>query len=182
MILTGFLRGINVGGHHKVPMEELREKLKEIGCNNVKTVLNTGNFMFNTKETNIQNLENKIEEFISKSFGFPIPVILKSQKEISDLVDENPFEKINMHDKIRLYVSFLKDTPKFELNIPYSSKDSTYNIISIKNKIILSVLDLSTTSTPKGMDDLEKLFGKNITTRNWNTIKKIIDIKEPTTS
>lgn len=174
--LAGFLRGINVGGHHKVPMAELRNKLNEIGCNNVKTLLNTGNFVFNIKQTNIRDLETKIEDFISKSFGFPIPVIIKTKKEISDLVNENPFEKINVHKDIRLYVSFLKDLPKLKMPIPYFSEDKTFKIISCKDKIIFSALDLSTTSTPKGMDDLEKLYGKNITTRNWNTIKKINDI------
>ncbi|MEM0577540.1 DUF1697 domain-containing protein [Flavobacterium polysaccharolyticum] len=174
--ITGFLRGINVGGHHKVPMAELRDRLNEVGCINVRTLLNTGNFVFDTTQTNIQDLENNIEDFISKSFGFPIPVILKTKKAISDLVEDNPFMKTNTHRDIRLYVSFLKDTPKLDLTIPYLSADKSYKIISIKDKTILSVLDLSTTKTPKGMDELEKLFGKNITTRNWNTIKKVNDI------
>ena len=171
--LTGFLRGINVGGHHKVPMAELRERLHEIGCNNVRTLLNTGNVMFETTQTNICELENTLEASISRSFGFPIPVILKTKKEISDLVDSNPFREIQIHQQLRLYVSFLKDTPTFDLTTPYVSTDKSYQIIHISNKTILSVLDLSASKTPKGMDELEKLFGKNITTRNWNTIKKI---------
>ncbi|OFX45650.1 MAG: hypothetical protein A2X13_07075 [Bacteroidetes bacterium GWC2_33_15] len=176
MTLTGFLRGINVGGHHKVPMAELRDKLAEIGCDNVRTLLNTGNFVFEAKQTNIQELEHKIERFLSQSFGFPVPVILRTRKEISDLVNENPFVTINVHKDIRLYVSFLKNTPEIELTVPYFSEDKTFKIISIQNKTILSVLDLTATNTRKGMDDLEKLFGKNITTRNWNTVKKVVDI------
>lgn len=174
--LAGFLRGINVGGHHKVPMAELRNSLNEVGCNNVRTLMNTGNFVFDTLQTNIQDLETNIEAFISKSFGFPIPVILKTKSEISDLVDHNPFMKINIHKDIRLYVSFLKDSPKLELTTPYLSADNSFKILNILDKTILSVLDLSTTKTPKGMDELEKLFGKNITTRNWNTINKLNDI------
>lgn len=174
--LIGFLRGINVGGHHKVPMAELRYRLNEIGCNNVRTLLNTGNFVFDTTKTNIQDLENNIQDFISKSFGFPILVILKTKKEVSNLIDDNPFMKIDTHKDIRLYVSFLKDNPKLDLTIPYLSADKSYKTISIKDKTILSVLDLSITETPKGMDELEKLYGKNITTRNWNTIKKINNI------
>lgn len=176
MTITGFLRGINVGGHHKVPMAELRDKLTEIGCDNVRTLLNSGNFVFEAKKTNIQDLEHRIEGFLSESFGFPIPVILRNRNEISDLVDENPFVTINVHKNIRLYVSFLKNTPEIELSTPYFSDDKTYKIISIQNKTILSVLDLRITNTPKGMDDLEKLFGKNITTRNWNTVKKVVHI------
>lgn len=154
-------------------MAELRDRLREIGCNNVKTLLNSGNFVFDTTQTNIRELESKIEAHISESFGFAIPVILRTQKEIADLVDEDPFGDIPVHKDIRLYVSFLKDQPRFDLSIPFISKDKTYQILSVRNSTILSVLDLSTTSTPKGMDELEKLFGKNITTRNWNTIRKV---------
>ncbi|GGH26172.1 DUF1697 domain-containing protein [Sphingobacterium alkalisoli] len=174
--LTGFLRGINVGGHHKVPMADLRDKLNQLECENVRTLLNTGNFVFETEQTNIQDLEHKIETFLSQSFGFIIPVILRGQKEISDLVSENPFATIDVHKDIRLYVSFLKNTPEVELTLPYFSEDKTYKIISIQNKTILSVLDLSTTNSPKGMDELEKLFGKNMTTRNWNTVQKVANV------
>ncbi len=174
--LIGFLRGINVGGHHKVPMAELRDTLTEIGCENVRTLLNSGNFVFETAQSNIQLLENIIEESLSQSFGFPIPAIIKTKKEISDLISENPFQTIKMHKDIRLYVSFLKNTPEIKLTVPYFSDDRSYKIISFQNNIVLSTLDLSITSTPKGMDDLEKLFGKNITTRNWNTIMKVANI------
>lgn len=176
MILTGFLRGINVSGHHKVPMADLRDKLHELGCKNVRTLLNSGNFVFETKQINIQELEHKIEDFLSQSYGFSIPTILRNQKEISDLVKENPFAAINVHRDIRVYVTFLKNSPEIELTLPYFSEDKSYKIIAIQNKTVLSVLDLSTTNTSKGMQDLEKLFGKNITTRNWNTVKKVVNI------
>lgn len=177
MKLIGFLRGINVGGHHKVAMADLRNKLNELGCNNIKTLLNTGNVVFEVEEMNIHDLENKIEVSLSQSFGFPILVIIKYQKEISDLVDINPFARIPMHKDMRFYVSFLKNTPEMKLTRPYISNDKSYQIISILDKTILSVLDLSLTNSPKGMDDLEKLFGKKITTRNWNTIKKVSELK-----
>jgi uncharacterized protein (DUF1697 family) len=176
LTLTGFFRGINVGGHHKVPMAELREKLSEIGCESVRTLLNSGNVVFETEQKSIRGLELKIEEHLSRSFGFAIPLILRTKNEIADIVDKNPFVTITVHKDIRLYISFLKEEPEIELSLPYFSKDKTFQIISINNRIICSVLDLSTTKTPKGMDELEKLFGRNITTRNWNTILKIIEI------
>ncbi len=172
----GFLRGINVGGHHKVPMAVLRELLNEIGCVHVRTLLNSGNVVFDTQKTHIQDIENKIEDFISTTFGFPIPVVVRTRKEISGLVEEDPFKNVKVHKDIRLYVSFLKDIPMVALTTPYFSADRSYEIISIRDKTVLSVLDLSATTTPKGMEDLEKLFGKNITTRNWNTIRKVVEI------
>ncbi len=176
MTITGFLRGINVGGHHMLPMAELRKTLTETGCENVRTLLNSGNIVFETKQTNIQELESKIESYLSQTYKFPVPVILHTKIEIADLVNKNPFESVNVHKDIRLYVSFLKDEPKIEITLPYYSKDNSYQIISLSNRIICSVLDLTTTKTPKGMDELEKIFGKNITTRNWNTILKILEI------
>jgi len=64
---------------------------------------------------------------------------------------------VNIHKDIRLYVSFLKDEPKIQLTLPYYSNDRGFYIISVSNRIICSVLDLSVTKTPKGMDELEKV-------------------------
>ncbi len=58
--------------------------------------------------------------------------------------------------------------------MPYESQDKSYKIIGISDKIILSILDLSISKTPKAMGVLDKYFGKDITTRNWNTIERIV--------
>lgn len=170
---TAFLRGINVGGHHKVPMADLKIRLGELGCERVQTLLNSGNVVFDSPQSNVQALEVQLEQHLAASFGFPVPVVLRTRQEIADLLAAKPFAGIEVHQHIRLYVSFLKHEPAIALPVPYLSSDGTFQILSVSNKTIVSVLDLSTTSTPKGMDDLEKLFGKNITTRNWNTIEKI---------
>lgn len=54
------LRGINVGGHRKVPMVELRDLLTKIGLSNVKTYIQSGNVIFKVAETNVQEIENSI--------------------------------------------------------------------------------------------------------------------------
>lgn len=174
--LAAFLRGINVGGRHKVPMPELRLRLQEEGCRNVKTLLNTGNAAFDSDETDLPALENKLETALAQTFGFPVPVILRPQSEICELVQTNPFAGIDLHKDLRLYVTFLKQPFKALPELPYVSKDYSYKIISAENGLVLSVLDISLTGTTQGMDDLEKLFGKNVTTRNWNTLLKMTNI------
>lgn len=166
------LRGINVGGHHKVPMAELRKAMEHLGFSKVVTLLNTGNIIFEAQETT--NLETKIETHLQNIFGFPIPVMLKDFEEISAMAQSNPFKTVEVTETIRLYVSFLKNEPKNQLTLPYLSKDESFQIIEVRGKTIFSVLDLSKGKTVKGMDDLEKNFGKEITTRNWNTIIKLI--------
>lgn len=169
--LIALLRGINVGGYHKVPMAELRKEMENLGFSKVFTLLNTGNVIFETQKTT--SLETKIEDYLQKVFGFPVPVLLRSFEEILAIVESNPFENIKINENIRLYVTFLKNEPKNELSLPYLSKDESFRIIKVKDKTVFSVLDLSKGKTVKGMDDLEQLFGKEVTTRNWNTIIKL---------
>lgn len=175
MIYTAFLRGINVGGHHKLPMATLREQLTGMGCEHVQTLLNSGNVVFETKEKDLKVLESKMETQLTQAFNFPVPVIVRTKKELIDLVNQNPFESLTIHKDLRLYVTFIKEEPKIELKLPYISKDGAFQIISIADRMICSVLDVSTSKTTKGMDELEKLVGKNCTTRNWNTVVKMVN-------
>jgi len=168
---VALLRGINVGGHHKVPMAELRVALEKLNLKNVMTLLNSGNVLF---ESDGSDLENTIEEHLEKTFGFPIPTILRKYKTILALYANNPFKNIKVTKETRLYVSFLKNEVDTDLELPYKSEDHSFEIIEKRNSTICSVLDLSVSKTPKAMDALEKFYGKELTTRNWNTIERIV--------
>lgn len=171
---VAFLRGINVGGHHKVPMAELREVLGKRGLENVITILNSGNVIFDAVSSSVKVLEKMISESLENTFGFPIPTIIRKAATISQLVDDAPFENIAITKDIRLYISFLKENSLTDLKLPYESADNSFRIIEKKENAILSILDLSVGKTPKAMSMLEKSFGKDITTRNWKTIERII--------
>jgi len=99
--IVGFLRGINVGGHHKVPMAELKSLLNQLGFENVITILNSGNIVFETKKKGFNALEHQIEKALTDTFGFPIPVILIPQNQINELVNEDPFANIEVHKNTR---------------------------------------------------------------------------------
>ncbi len=169
-----FLRGINVGGHKKVPMAELRETLGTIGCENVITLLNSGNVIFDITQDAEPNLEKTISNHLEQTFGFPIPVLIRTAKYIQELFETDPFHGIEVHKDIRLYVSFLKEEKKLDLSLPWSSEDDSFRILSDDNRSIISILDLSISGTPQAMGFLEKQYGKDITTRNWKTINRVI--------
>ena len=86
-----FLRGINVGGHHRVPMAELGKEMTKLGFENVKTLLNSGNVLFHTSLHQEDQLEELIADHLEKTFGFPIPVLIRKPEVILDLVSNNPF-------------------------------------------------------------------------------------------
>jgi uncharacterized protein (DUF1697 family) len=170
---VAFLRGINVGGHHKVPMSELKKELQKLGFENVVTLLNSGNIIFEAAGESILNLEEKTSEHLGKSFGFPVPTIIRRSEVIHELLSNNPFKDIVVTKDIRLYVSLLNKDSESGLELPWTCADSSYRIIEKRGKTVLSILDLSISNTPKAMEAFERYFGKDVTTRNWNTIERI---------
>lgn len=174
-IYVAFLRGINVGGHHKMPMADLRKEIGKLGFENVQTLLNTGNIIFEGESSGEKKLEDKIANHLEDVFGFPVPVLIRKKKEILELVEADPFGDVEVTKDIRLYVAFLKKPPENHIGLPWESEDESFRIIDIRGRDVCSVLDLAVTKTPKGMDALGKLFEGTITTRNWNTIIRISD-------
>jgi len=169
-----FLRGINVGGHHKVPMAELRKELEDLKLKNIITLLNTGNIIFEMPSQDTTKLESKIAKHLGKVFGFPIPTIIRKAEIIEKLYQSEPFKNICMSKDIRLYVSLLQDETKVDLPLPWISEDGSYQILAKCDKCIVSVLDLAISKSVKAMAIFEKTYGKNVTTRNWKTIERII--------
>lgn len=170
---VAFLRGINVGGHHKVPMAELRIELEKLNLENVLTILNSGNIIFDTSNDNLTNLEKTISGHLEKSFYFPVPTIIRRSETILGLLSNNPFKDEKLTKDTRLYVSFLQKNTETDLKTPWISAENSFKIIGKNANTIFSVLDLSMSKTPKAMGALERYFGKDITTRNWKTIERI---------
>jgi uncharacterized protein (DUF1697 family) len=168
-----FLRGINVGGHHKVPMADLRKVLEKMGFKNTITLLNSGNIIFEAPQDKNKNLENTLSLQLEEAFGFSIPIIIRRAQSIVQLVTKDPFKGITISKDIRLYVSLLKEKTPVDLELPWANDDDSFKILEITQDCIISILDLAIAKTPKAMGVLEKTYGKNITTRNWKTIERI---------
>ena len=168
-----FLRGINVGGHHKVPMADLKKALEKLGFDNIITILNSGNIIFDAKADKEETIEKVISEHLENFFEFPIPTIVRRSDEIMEMFLNDPFKGIEVTKDIRLYISLLKDDMDADLKLPWTSEDGSFKILEKNGKNILSVLDLSVSGTPKAMGVVERYYGKGVTTRNWKTIERI---------
>ncbi|MEP7103402.1 MAG: DUF1697 domain-containing protein [Candidatus Dojkabacteria bacterium] len=168
------LRGINVGGH-TIRMRDLIAAFKAQGFINVNTILASGNVVFDNVTMDEEDIANSIERKLLKQFGFNVPVLLRTQKDIQRLINSDPFKDIKVINETRLYVSFLSDKPKSNLSIPYESPEKDFKIIRVTSTEVCSVLTLSPErGTTDAMKILEKEYGKKITTRNWNTVLKLV--------
>jgi uncharacterized protein (DUF1697 family) len=173
MKYVAFLRGINVGGNTKVEMGTLRQVFEKLGFSQVKTVLNSGNVVFEGEKIT----EEQIEQVLVKTFGFPIVVILRTAKQLQELLKKNPFKNMKVTPETRLQVTFLKDSVKPALTFPYQALDHDFEILGVFDQALCSVVTLtSRTGTVDLMDFLQKEYGKNSTTRTWGTVQKIVSI------
>src|SRR5262245_35337596 len=87
-----FLRGINVGGKNMIKMETLRKTFESLGYENVKSYVNSGNVVFDTRKTDDGKLAKTIHAGIQKEFGFDISVMVRSMDDIAKIVAKNPYE------------------------------------------------------------------------------------------
>ena len=172
---AAFLRGINVGGHKVIKMEALKKAFESFGFQNVKTLLASGNVLFETAESDSNALTQKIEQNLKKTFGFEVGTLLRTKQKMHALADSEPFKKMKVTPHTRLYVTFLKERSKSGLKIPYESPEKDFRIVSVSAGEVCSVVTLSPKrQTTDLMVFLEKEFGRNITTRNWNTITRLL--------
>lgn len=174
-VYIAFLRGINVGGHHKVPMADLRKELEHMSFQKVTTLLNSGNVIFEAQPSEDAVLSERIAERLEKVFQFPVPTIVVPADSILELLNDDPFKDEVLSKEKRGYVSFLQQKPNTNIQLPWISEDTSLKILRVNSKRICSHLDLSKVKTPEAMNILEKLYGKQMTTRNWNTIMRIAD-------
>ncbi|HZZ98930.1 MAG TPA: DUF1697 domain-containing protein [Candidatus Saccharimonadia bacterium] len=95
MIYVALLRGINVGGNRKVEMAKLKQTFESLGFTDVKTYINSGNVIFETPSKDDKALCGQIEKAIETDFGFNVPVLLRSLKQIEKLLEKLPVKWVN---------------------------------------------------------------------------------------
>lgn len=168
------LRGINVGGARKILMADLKSLLEALGYTEVSTYIQSGNVFFKASETAHQKLENAIEKAIKDQYGFDVPVIVRTAKELECAVESNPFYHEET-DVNKLHLTFLKAQPEIEnkkLTESYSYEPDQFEIIGndvfiyCENKYHQSKLT---------NNFFEKKLKVGATTRNWKTVLKLIE-------
>jgi uncharacterized protein (DUF1697 family) len=172
---VALLRGINVGGNKKVSMDTLKNVMTDAGFANVETLLNSGNVMFEAKETDLDKLTGELCRLFSNTFGFDIPTLVRTEDEIRKLIQRDPFKNEKKTDEVHFYITFLSEEPLKQINAPYKSTELSFQILESHNDYVVSIVnrDAQRNSTDY-MQFMGIHYGKKITTRNWNTVKKLI--------
>lgn len=175
MKYVAFLRGINVGGKNKVKMETLREVCAAVGFQNVKTYINSGNVIFETKKTGDKKLAEKLSAAIEKEFGLKIKVMVRSLAEIEEIVKNNPFDGQFENEK-DLHVFFLDEELPLEKADLLLSNNNENEQYFVQNREIFCLLRVSVLDSLMGKDYIGKKLKVSATARNWRTVNKILTL------
>ena len=170
----GLLRGINVGGNKKIKMADLRALMGELGFANIKTALASGNVAWDSDDDDMESMREAIMAGIKATFGFDVPLIVFPRQQVEEIVASAPFDGRNVTDDTRLYVTFLPAPVTTALDIPHQSMNGDFVILRVTDTDVCSVLTITHARSVDAMTILETEFGKTITTRNWNTVLKLV--------
>lgn len=173
MKYVALLRGIGPSNPN-MRNDKLRGVFESLGYQNVQTVISSGNVLFENGSKDVKALEAAIEKALPAQLGFSSTTIIRSREQIQALVDKDPFRGLADSQASSLNVTFLKTPPDTKLTFPYRPENKPYELLGLYDGAICSVVDLTSARTPDLMSWLEKQFGKEITTRTWQTVGRIL--------
>jgi uncharacterized protein (DUF1697 family) len=172
-IYIAMLRGINVGGHHRIKMDQLRTSLEALGLQQVKTYIQSGNVVFKTAKSSQAALSKKIENQILSQFGFSASVILRTADEMASTIKNNPF--LNEPDIVpeKLHVAFLSDAPALATLNKLASLTLAPDQSLCLGKEVYLYFPNGVSGSSLWKHPLDGVLSVVTTTRNWKTVNTL---------
>lgn len=163
------LRGINVGGHKKIKMADLKALFESLGFTEVTTHIQSGNVVFSSE---LEVASEMISEAINDAYGWEVPVLIKTPAEIKQILKQCPFPK---EKKEESYFMLLFDSPSeenIEIVRTYDYPNEEYVITPE-----CAYLYCSTGYHKSKMGGiLDKKLKVQTTTRNYRTMARLLEI------
>ncbi len=177
-VVISMLRGVNLGPHHRVKMDELRALYEGLGLKDPQTYVQSGNVVFRTKEKNPQKLGARIETAIEHKLGFRPAVILRTPEEMRRTIAQNPFSKRLDINPARLLVTFLATEPTAEARKAVLNLKTDPEEVHLKGRELYVYFPLGISRSKLQLPRIEKGSSCAGTARNWNTVTKLLEIAE----
>lgn len=178
MRYIALLRGINVGGNNIIKMVDLKKSFEEMGFEDVKTYIQSGNVLFDMAEIDSIKLEEKIEKALSEKFNYSSKIVIVSETELKQIVENAPKDFGVFAQDYRYDVLFLKSPLTSEMALESITAREGVDTVNAGN----GVLYFSRLISKSGQSYLDKLVGtalyKQMTIRNWNTTSKLLALCE----
>lgn len=176
-IYVALLRGITPGNPN-MRNEKLRGVFEELGFTNVRSLISSGNIIFESSSNDVVKLEEMIEKAFPEKLGFKSTTIIRSKEQLQKLLVEDPFNGMEHTPTTQLNVTFLKHDTKLNFEPPFKVPGKVYTVVAKVDDAICTSFSQTDGKTPDLMIWLEKQFTKEITTRTWKTVQRIVKAME----
>lgn len=163
---VAFLRGVSP---MNLKMPDLKRCCEDAGFGNVKTLLSSGNVVFDASARSEAAVARKLEAAMMKRLGRSFQAIVRTTDNLQKLIDADPWVSFELPADAKRIVTFLSEPLKAEAVLP-PERDGA-RMLAVQGGEVFSAY----VPSPRGpvfMALIEKTFGKNVTTRTWNTVKK----------
>ena len=164
---AAFLRGVSP---MNLKMPVLQRALEEDGFTEVKTLLSSGNVVFSGRRMSDSAIENKLVATIEKNVRKTFGVIVRSIAELQTLLDAEPYKAFRLPAGSKRVVTFLRAAPADAVQLPPALHGA--RIWTVRGRDALSSY-VHSDKGPVFMTLIEKTFGKDVTTRTWDTVSKV---------
>ncbi|NNF00061.1 MAG: DUF1697 domain-containing protein [Pyrinomonadaceae bacterium] len=175
MRYVALLRGINVGGHNKIKMDELRPMFESLGFENVKSYIASGNVAFDSRKTKDETIVNKLAKAIKEKFSLEIDVMIRTIEEVREAIKKNPFEKDHTDDT-KLFLVFLKEPlpeEKAEMLLSHNNENERF---FVNGRDIYALSKKGFMQSILAKKYIDNKLKTPATGRNWRTVNKIAEL------
>lgn len=164
---AAFLRGVSP---LNCKMPELKKCFEKAGFTDVQTVLATGNVVFSSPSKSETALEKKIHAAMGIHLDFVFNTSVRSISYLQELLESDPFKDFKLPSGSKRVVTFFKTAQQTKLKLPIEKQ--TARILRVDEREAFTAY-VPTPNNPAFMVLIEKTFGKDITTRTWETLQKV---------
>lgn len=172
---VALLRGINVGGHNKLAMADLRDVLSGLGFDDVETYLQSGNALFSAPKASADALARKIQGALDDRLGMDVKVLVRTADELAEVVAANPFHDGTSEPK-KLHVAFLSAVPEADRVAGLDPVPFEPDELRLGEREVYLWYPNGYGRTKLTNDVIERRLGVTATTRNWNTVVKLLEL------
>jgi len=173
---VALLRGVNVGGKNKLPMAVLADICASVGCEDVRTYIQSGNVVFRSR-VGEQVIARRIAGRIAKLCRIEAPVVVRSRTELRRIARSNPFLERGL-DAGTLHVAFLARAPGKKRAATLDPKRSPGDSFRLVGRALYLHLPNGVARTKLTNAYLDATLGTTSTVRNWRTVTKLVEMAD----
>jgi uncharacterized protein (DUF1697 family) len=176
--VIAMLRGVNLGGTRRLRMDDLGAVFASLKLRDVRTYIQSGNVVFNTTGGDLAALGRKLEKAIERRFGFHADVIQRRAAEMRDVVTRNPFAERRGLEPGRLIVTFLAADPGEKARAAVRTIPVAPEELYVNGRELYVYFAGGVGRSRLPAAAIERALGVSGTARNWNTVRKLLEIAE----